>query len=203
MIHGCDLYHGDAMVDPSQFDFVFHKATQGTWFTDSTCQARLKMVRDAGKLAGMYHFMTTADPIHAQVEFFLEQGMPQRGDVLTLDFENDGSWANIAALDLAAMATRFMRELAESAEFHRTILYCNLWTYETIVQRFNVPTGDGLWIAQYSSEPQFGQRFWQYASDSVDRDEGYFTGLTEAKRWVDEVSQEPPASQQRCILLED
>ena len=203
MIYGVDLYHGDAMLDVGQYDFVFHKATQGAWFIDPACQERMATVRAAGKLAGMYHFMTTDEPIKAQVDFFLATAQPRRSDVLVLDFENDGKWANIANLDLAAMATSFMNELQLSAEFHRVLIYCNRNNYDNIVKPFGVPLGDGLWVAESLSEPQLGQLFWQYNSDVVDHDKGYFPSLQTARQWADELTQIPPGPAQQSMLLED
>ena len=203
MIHGCDLYHGDPMVDVTKFDFVFHKATQGTWFTDPVCQERIAQVRDAGKLAGMYHFMTTTDPIQAQFDYFIKQSNPQPGDVLALDFENDGHWPSLTSLDLVNMANTFMRLLAELVPSHRSLLYCDKTDWANIVVPFGVFTNDGPWIASPGSEPVGPQRFWQYGSDIVDYDRGYFASLQEAKDWANGFVPIVVGPNQQKLQLED
>lgn len=202
MISGVDLYHGDAMVDPNLFDFVFHKATQGTWFTDASCQDRMTLVRDAGKLAGMYHFLSTQDPIPAQVDFFLYKANPQSGDVLALDFENDGYWTKVAPITLGDMASQFMTELVRQCPSNRAILYCNMSTFNNIVSPLKTYHADGLWLADPTGPPGVGEMFWQYASDTVDRDYGHFADLVQAREWAMSAQIVPSATAQAFTLLE-
>lgn len=203
MTNGVDLNHAVALPDLTDLDFVFHKATQGINFTDPLYETRRGYVRSLGKLWGAYHFITTTDDIAQQVDRFVAVSNAQPGDILALDFENDNTWYNWHPSDLADLASEFMNELALMMGGHRCVLYCNEDTYVNVVHRFNVDIHDGLWIADYSGEPTHQQVLWQYASDTIDRDKGYFTDLAAMRDWANKIPDALQSARQQSILNQE
>lgn len=203
MINGIDLYHGNTMPDLSTYDFVIHKCTEGLAFIDPACQSRLNTVRSLGKIAGMYHFLTTgSDPV-LQAEYFLSNANVQPGDFLALDYENDGTWSGLTNAEIAELGHQFMDAIVVDAPGTRVLLYCNQAVQANIVVPFGVPIYDGLWIADYSSEPQLGQLMWQYDSNVYDHDQAYFPDVATMRAWTKKPLPTGGGNSQKFILTEE
>lgn len=203
MINGIDLYHGNTMPDLSTYDFVFHKCTQGLSILDPLCQQRIGTVRASGKVAGMYHFLgSDTDPV-LQAEYFVSNADLQFGDVVALDFEDDGGWPGLTYAEIAELGHQFMYAMYSDAADYRVILYCNVDTYNNIVVPFGVPINDGLWIAHPGQEPALGQVIWQYASTTYDQDKAYFADLASMRTWAEQPASPVRGGPQQFILTEE
>lgn len=191
-VHGIDISNNNPDQDYSQNDFVFLKATEGETYQDATYSRRHAAVRSAGKIAGAYLFYRTDSTPGHHVEWFHTVAAIQPGDVVILDFENDGSWSQYSNQALAGMATQAMQLLLSAYSQNRVLLYCNLWTYNNVIAPFSVPNGDGLWLAEPSSTPAIPWVFWQYAQSGVDLDQGNFDSVDRLHTWAYGKGQLPP-----------
>lgn len=193
-IDGIDISNNNPDQDYSQHDFVFLKATEGETYQDATYTTRHAAVRNAGKIAGAYLFYRTASTPTKHVEFFHTVAAIQSGDIVALDFENDGTWAQYSNQALAGMATQTMQLLLAAYTTNRVVLYCTLWTYNNIIVPYNVPIGDGLWIAEPSNTPTMPWVFWQYGQSGIDLDKGNFDSADKLHVWVYSKGQLPPGT---------
>lgn len=192
MIHGIDLFHDDSMPDLIGYDFLIHKATQGGNFVDGECQGRIAQARDAGLVVGYYHFLTTDAIPDEQFAHFMDTAQPEPGDILALDFEDDGTWSGMSASELADIADEFLYSITIEATRNRWLLYCDMTTYSTIVSPFKVPQQDGLWIAHPGAEPAIQHVIWQDTTHPVDQDTAKFSTRADMALWADA---ERPATQ--------
>lgn len=85
--------HPDSPIDfKAMGDFgvrgIIHKATQGVRYADPMMAERRQAILDAGHLFGAYDF-NTGDPVHDQVDFFLETVKPDENTLCALDFEDN------------------------------------------------------------------------------------------------------------------
>lgn len=191
-VNGIDISNNNVDQDYSQHDFVFLKATEGETYQDATYSSRHNAVRTAGKVCGAYLFYRTASAPSKHVEWFHTVAAIQSGDIVALDFENDGTWGQFSNQALAGMATQTMQLLMSTYTQNRVVLYCNLWTYNNVIAPFNVPVGDGLWLAEPSNTPAIPWVFWQYGHSSVDLDQGNFDTPDRLRIWVYGKGQLPP-----------
>lgn len=183
-VEGIDISNNNPEQDYSRYDFVFLKATEGETYTDATYANRHAAVRSAGKIAGAYLFYRTASSPAAHVGQFHTVAAIQPGDIIALDFENDETWGQYSNQSLAGMATQTMNLLLSAYTQNRVVLYCNLSTYHNIIVPYNVPVGDGLWIAEPSGTPTNQWVFWQYAQSGVDLDRGNFDSADRLHVWA-------------------
>jgi lysozyme len=172
---GPDLYHNDS--DSSFLSAlggrapgIILKATQGSSFVDPKFVMRARLVMNAGKLLGAYHFCD-ASPYESQAKLFLSVAGGIAGR-LALDIEqNTSAGGTILIPDAANFA------LALSAAGHEPLIYMPLFG----------PTGDGaglpnkalsrfpLWAVDYrpGSTPRLPAGWsvaslWQYTDSPVD-----------------------------------
>lgn len=166
-------------------DFVFNKATQGTTYVDPTYPSRHLVVRSNGKIFGAYHFMETGPTPAQQVSWFASHANIQPGDIVALDFEDDGSWGSMSATQVANIGVGIMAGFRAVYPNNRVVLYCNQSVYETIVVPYRVPLLDGLWIADYNTAPPIMPYvFWQYSSSGIDSDRGQFATAADLAYWA-------------------
>lgn len=191
-IDGIDISNNNPDQDYSQHDFVFLKATEGETYQDATYSSRHAAIRTAGKVCGAYLFYRTASTPGKHVEWFHTVAAIQPGDIVALDFENDGTWGQFSNQALAGMATQTMQLLLSTYTQNRIVLYCTLWTYNNVIAPFNVPLGDGLWLAEPSNTPAIPWVFWQYGQSGVDLDKGNFDSVDRLRIWVYSKGQLPP-----------
>jgi hypothetical protein len=126
------------------------------------------------------------------VSWFQTVAAIQPGDIVALDFENDGTWGQFSNQALAGMATQTMQLLLAAYPRNRVVLYCNLSTFNNIIVPYSVPLGDGLWIAEPSGTPIIDWMFWQYGQSGVDLDQGNFNSPHDLTVWVYSKGQPPP-----------
>lgn len=185
-VFGIDVSHYEAVLpDTSGYAFVFQKCTQGVTYVDPTYAGRHSSVRNSGKVFGAYHFMTMGDSGTAQVTWFAENAAVQPGDIVILDFEDDGTWSRYSPSDIGRMGTECINALRATYPRNRILLYCNVTTYSGIVVAESVPVGDGLWEAAYRSLPTGDPwLFWQYSDNPVDADQATaFSSFADLKNW--------------------
>lgn len=185
MIEGIDISHHNALPDITPYAFVFHKATQGATNTDPTFAARWPLIKARGKVRGAYHFMSMRDSAQAQVDHFVSAVSVERGDIIALDFETDGTWGSYTVQAIGTMGAEVMRLLRLKYLNNRVVLYCNRSDYTRYVAVLGkVPVGDGLWIASPGFVPTMPYVFWQYGGVGLDVDHGNFDSIDALKEWA-------------------
>ena len=112
LIWGIDLSHNNANVNltvakAAGVQFVWHKATQGTKFTDPMFAERKKECHDVGLPFGAYHFGTDEDA-DQQAKFFLAIAGDTKA--LALDWED-----NTTRTMSAPQALTFMQAICAGA----------------------------------------------------------------------------------------
>lgn len=137
MLRGIDVsnWQGAINLAPLSVDFVIVKATEGTGFVDSYCDATIQQSIKLGLPWGFYHFGGYSTPT-AEADFFIENCSNYFGHgIPVLDWEQDQSaeWVN-----------EFVRYVHS-----KTGVWC--WIYAN-PWRFNqggVESNCGRWIASY------------------------------------------------------
>ena len=177
MLKGIDIskWQGVGTGDQAD-DFVICKATEGTGYVDSTCDAHYQRAKGQGKLLGVYHFArpdlgTTGE---AEADFFVDNIKGYIGEaVLALDYEvapysDDWAYAFCKRVHDRTGVWPMMYASASvinSVNWSKTAKNCGLWIagYPNAYNVPNPPTptpndmpyGIGAWefwaIWQYSS----------------------------------------------------
>jgi len=179
-VTGIDISHHNATPDFSRYDFVFHKATEGVGFVDNAYSSRVSLTRSLGIVTGVYHFMTMTDSAQAQVNHFNNVANIQPGDIVALDFENDGTWAQHTNGQIADMGNACARALEMHYPTNRVVVYCNRSAY-----MLGVRGRDGMWIASPGVTPTVPYVFWQYGGElTLDLDRGNFDTVNNLKEWA-------------------
>jgi lysozyme len=129
---------------------MMHKLTQGATFVDPVALGRYGAAVQAGLLVGGYHYMTTTDPVPAQVANFMQavgKAKAVAGTfVLCLDFEP--SPATNAAEQMADAFVTAIR----SVTGQWPLLYTGRWDIPSVALRGNLPACP-LWLAEYGTNP--------------------------------------------------
>ncbi len=95
-LHGFDISSHQAGINVAALpgDFIIVKATEGTDYTSATFAEQTAAVKTAGRLLGVYHFMTGENP-ETQARFFASTVKKHiRKAVLCLDLEKNGLTGN-------------------------------------------------------------------------------------------------------------
>lgn len=104
ILRGIDTSHwkGDIVNTNVAIDFVYTKATEGTYYVDDSCDPIVQWAAKRGKKWGVYHFSTNrvTGPV-TEANYFVDNCAGYVGQgMLILDNENyhwsDGTWANDA-----------------------------------------------------------------------------------------------------------
>jgi hypothetical protein len=74
-------------VNLAGLDFVYVKATQGTWKVNANHDAQVAQARACGLVVGHYHFPAWGDP-RAEARAFVSASGWQPGEFMVLDIEN-------------------------------------------------------------------------------------------------------------------
>lgn len=205
-ISGVDLsHHNTTMPSLDGLSFVIHKATQSNDFFDPMYAGRHTYVKAQGKVWGSYHFWTPRVSDVVQVLWYAEHADVQPGEIIALDFEDDGSWAAFAPSTLASGCRDALVRMRETFPNNRLLLYCNRNTLHNIVDPFGVAEFDGLWIADPNGAPPPPWRFWQYTSTTYDHDYAEFDTQFELEGWLTVPPPAPfpfPHHHQVSLLLE-
>jgi hypothetical protein len=185
-VQGIDVSHHNMLPNLTTYGFVFHKATQGAGYVDPTFATRWPFLKELGKVRGAYHFISMNNSAHDQVEHFASVVPVERGDIIALDFETDGTWGNYSRDTIALRGADVMRLLRLKYLNNRIVLYCNRSDYTRYVASggVQVSVGDGLWIASPGVTPTMPYLFWQYGGTGIDLDHGNFDTLDALKEWA-------------------
>jgi len=130
---------------PTNADFMFIKATEGTNYVNPYQSSQAAKARRAGMVVGFYHFLHPGN-IVAQANYFVQRCVSQVGDVFACDWEQTSSGhASSAEKDL------FIRTVQKLRPGHKVLLYCN--TSDWLSRDTSGFAGDGLWPANYNGVP--------------------------------------------------
>lgn len=184
-IYGGDLSHYNSVPDITNWAFGFNKCTQGASEVDPTYVSRHNYFRQQGKVFGAYHFMSMAVGASVQAQWFDDHASIQPGDLIALDFEDDGTWSQYNNATIAAMGRAILDVWRVIYPENRVLLYCNMNAYDNIVVPYGLLTHcDGLWIAHPGTMPNNGWIFWQYSTAGVDLDQAaVFSSEQELVNW--------------------
>lgn len=156
-----DLSHHNGMVldfnkaKADGIEAVFHKATQGTRYSDPRFLSNRDAILQAGLLCGAYHFGTGSSSGQEQAAYFLKS-VPQ-GTLLALDFEPNPQGATMSiqqAKDFCAVI--------ESTIPRSIVVYTGAPMLPSCLQLKNGLYGERpLWWAQYSKAPSRAPKDWK------------------------------------------
>lgn len=144
-------------------DFVFVKATQGSWYQSPTFVAQYKAAVDSGKLVGIYHYNEGTD-VNKEVDFFLRVIGDRVGHaVLALD-EEGVSNKLFGTSKMTANVTAFMREV-----YRRTGVKMLLYMSKSVFLKYDWSAlkkeGYKIWPAQYGSNDPTGYKDEPWTDD--------------------------------------
>ncbi|MEV7850714.1 GH25 family lysozyme [Streptomyces sp. NPDC088183] len=181
MLHGVDVSSHQASFDTDGLDFVFIKATEGRSYANPNLAEQVKRARDADCVVGFYHFLWPGN-INAQAEYFLSRTPEKAGDLLAVDWEQNGEGERASN----AEKDHFIREVKRLRPHCKVLLYCNryFWlNYDTTSY-----AGDGLWIADYvtAGKPRIKAtwRIHQYTDQPLDKDVAAFSSRSAMVAWA-------------------
>ena len=141
---------------------VFHKATQGTGYTDPTYATRKAAANAAGLKWGAYHFGTGSDGIE-QARHFLTVAEPGPSDLLVLDFEDNPSGTRMTLDGARAFVTYIQLQTGRWPG-----LYAGSYLKQALGDASDPILGNcWFWLAQYGSNADVPTNwgrwtFWQY-----------------------------------------
>lgn len=149
-IHGADLSHWQsgtlnfAAAKKAGLRFLYHKATEGTGYTDPNYARRRTQARGAGVPFGAYHFAKTSGSPETQASHFLKVAAPRKGDMRPmLDFEDPalGRWSVARKSDFVR---RFVAVIERETGVKPFIYIPGTWALNST---FDCP----LWVPRYSN----------------------------------------------------
>jgi lysozyme len=136
----------NALVDAGCVGVIW-KCSQGTGYQDPTYNAARAAAYAAGLLWGLYHFADSSD-VDGQVNNFLSYGLPTSTDLISLDFEDNGS-ASMSLADAEAWIQKVEDNLGRPNE---CVLYSGNRIKETLGNKPSAFwSARRLWLAQYTS----------------------------------------------------
>ncbi len=187
-------YQGDinwASVAPS-IDFVYAKATEGTYYTNPDFDNQYEGPYDQGLIRGAYHFGIPNNSSGAtQADYFIAHGGGWSGDGRTLpgalDIEYNPYGAECYGLSQGSMVDwiwDFVNEYALRIGVYPVIYTTTDWWTSCTGNYGGFGSYDPLWVANYTASgggplpAGWGfYTFWQYAdSGSLPGDQDVFNG---------------------------
>jgi GH25 family lysozyme M1 (1,4-beta-N-acetylmuramidase) len=172
-------------------DFVYAKATEGTYYTNPDFTNQYNGPYDAGVIRGSYHFAIPNNSTGtAQADYFIAHGGGWSSDGKTLpgalDIEYNPYGAECYGLSQSAMTTwvkDFVNEYAFKEHVYPVIYTTFDWWNTCTGNASGFSSNDPLWIADYNGSAGtllngYGfYTFWQYAdSGSEPGDQDVFNG---------------------------
>lgn len=163
------------------FDFVVVKATQSTNYINPKHADQVARARGNSRVVGHYHFLVTGD-IQAQAEYFVQHAAPKSGEFLACDWEaNPSTGTNPTNAEKDA----FIKAVKKLEPGLKVGLYTgqSQWKNRDTTSYY----GDFLWIARYgATSPGVSTpvTIWQYTSDPLDTNIGYFASRAEMAAWA-------------------
>lgn len=181
MLHGVDVSAYQSSFDGDGVDFVLIKATEGRSYVNPRLAEQTKRARDAECVVGFYHFLWPGN-ITAQAEYFLSKAPEKEGELLAVDWEENGEGTRASN----AEKDSFIRTVKRLRPGHRVLLYCN--RYFWLNHDTTSYAGDGLWIADYVTpgEPRIKApwRIHQYTDQPLDKDVADFSSREAMRVWA-------------------
>ncbi|MFE7426986.1 GH25 family lysozyme [Streptomyces sp. NPDC057545] len=181
MLHGVDVSAHQSSFDPDGQDFVLIKATEGRSYVNPRLSSQVKRARDVECVVGFHHFLRPGN-ITAQVEYFLSKAPEKAGDLLAVDWEENGEGTRPSN----AEKDRFICEIKRLRPHHKVLLYCNrtFWPHHDTTSY----AGDGLWIADHvtAGKPRIkaSWRIHQYTDQPLDKDVAAFSSRAALRDWA-------------------
>jgi GH25 family lysozyme M1 (1,4-beta-N-acetylmuramidase) len=176
----------------SSLDFVYAKATEGTYYTNPDFTNQYEGPYNQGIIRGAYHFAIPNNSSgSAQADYFIAHGGGWSGDGLTLpgalDIEYNPYGSECYGLSRSSMVSwihSFVNEYAAREGVYPTIYSTTDWWTTCTGNSGAFGGNDPLWIANYSASgggplpAGWGfYTFWQYAdSGSLPGDQDVFNG---------------------------
>ena len=144
-LNGIDISKWQAGIDLSNVpgDFVIVQHSFGN-DVQPTFEGQINSALNAGKLIGIYHFITGDN---GEIDTFINGIEPYIGRaIIALDWENDynsayGNWGYLS---------NFARQIIDRTGV-RPIVYGSADIYPQLKSQISDPLNCGLWIAQYAS----------------------------------------------------
>lgn len=187
-VFGGDFSHFQADAEiPDNLDFYIHKATEGDNYVDPSFAARWQAWGQQGRIRGAYHFFRMSASVGSQVQWFMNHADIQIHDFIVVDFEDDNydPWSAYSPSTVAGHATDLMNTLHGVYPNNRLLLYCNETTFTNYVFKYNIPRGDGMWIADYQKRPADPWILWQYNDAPFDKDlSDLFAHAADMRVWL-------------------
>ncbi len=145
IMNGIDIANYQASLNAGsvEADFIIVKATEGLSYINPVGDQHYQQAKSAGKLLGVYHFMTADDP-RAQAEFFVNNIGGYIGEaILVLDFEAGG-------LALGSNGAKVFLDRVKELTGVAPLIYMS----KSVVNQMDwsaVAPNYGLWAAQYAN----------------------------------------------------
>lgn len=161
-LNGIDVsnYQASINIGAVPCDFVIAKATEGTGYVSPACARQVDGALNAGKLAGVYHYVRGGDAA-AEADFFVSQIRGWIGRVvLAVDFESGGNKA-WGRWDYARKVLERVRDKTGVVP----LLYGPASAYAGLKSAAD-PVNAGLWIANYANMKATGYQSapWKLSS---------------------------------------
>lgn len=161
LLNGIDIASHQAGIDVANVsaDFVFIKATQGTWYKNQLPSKGYDYAAwgdktlASGRLLGFYHYAEGGDPIK-EAEYFYNAIKAYKGRaVVALDWEGQDNKLFDTGFDVQ-WCKRFLDRIAELMEA-KPLIYMSKSTTR-MYDWSSVATSYPLWVAQYASNNTTG-----------------------------------------------
>ena len=161
LLNGIDIASHQAGIDVANVsaDFVFIKATQGTWYKNQLPSKGYDYAAwgdktlASGRLLGFYHYAEGGDPIK-EAEYFYNAVKAYKGRaVVALDWEGQDNKLFGTGFDVQ-WCKRFLDRIAELMEA-KPLIYMSKSTTR-MCDWSSVATSYPLWVAQYASNNTTG-----------------------------------------------
>ena len=139
---------------------VILKCTEGTSYVDDTFHDRYQAAREAGLSVASYHFLRHGSAT-AQMQWYLDQAMPDYGERLVIDYEVDD-----CTVDDLVQAAEYL--LADSRNIQVAVYGASKLTDDVTrgsEEQQSILKNTSLWAARYSSsQPEICTKVWPYWS---------------------------------------
>ena len=161
LLNGIDIASHQAGIDVANVsaDFVFIKATQGTWYKNQLPSKGYDYAAwgdktlASGRLLGFYHYAEGGDPLK-EAEYFYNAIKAYKGRaVVALDWEGQDNKLFGTGFDVQ-WCKRFLDRIAELMEA-KPLIYMSKSTTR-MCDWSSVATSYPLWVAQYASNNTTG-----------------------------------------------
>ena len=161
LLNGIDIASHQAGIDVANVsaDFVFIKATQGTWYKNQLPSKGYDYAAwgdktlASGRLLGFYHYAEGGDPIK-EAEYFYNAVKAYKGRAaVALDWEGQDNKLFDTGFDVQ-WCKRFLDRIAELMEA-KPLIYMSKSTTR-MCDWSSVATSYPLWVAQYASNNTTG-----------------------------------------------